>query len=420
MDKRLQKIVDEAQEKFGLDAYRMARHTIYKVRDTMGDAYYTFTMEWFPKELNEPIEEGYNPEGTAIVEYAIQKQHFSNVSFVQGESFSTKTHFPDKAAAEVAAWLEKETGLVYEQDFKLTQANANGFQFTSDIDGIYFSPSYIIEVEFDDVGKLTSYHSYGTMPSQNLIEQSKFTLTLEEIEPIVKKQLQLIKFPSETEKRFVPVYAMEEVYVTVDGARIIPFMEHERSEVKIDEVIEWNKPLEQNIDREEITIVSEANVEEAFGNVDAGKKLTLSADQIERSKKVVRDVLRAEYPDESGKWKLSQLRCQENFIEAHCEINEENPMIFNRKVVVFMNPETMKVLNYLDNGSMFEIFDAFLPAANAVVTPEEAFEKMIPYITLDPTYVYDELVGKYILCGLLDAAECVDAVTGEIVDLGDI
>jgi len=420
MDKRLQKIVDEAQEKFGLDAYRLERHSIYKERDATGDAYYTFNMEWFPKEYNKPIEEDYNPEGTAIVEYAIQKQCFSRVTFVQGESFSTKTHFLGKTADEVAAWLEKETELVYKKDFKLTQANANGFQFKSDVDGIYFSPSCMIEVEFDDVGKLTSYHSYGTNPSQDLIERSKFTLTLEEIEPIVKKQLQLVKFPSETEKRFVPVYAMEEVYVTGDGERIIPFMEHERSEVKVDEVIEWDKLLESQISREEITIVVEVSPEEAFGNIDPGEKLTLSAEQIERSKKVVGDVLRAEYPDESGKWKLAKLHRQENFIEAHCEINEENPTLLNRKVVVFMNPETMKVLNYLDNVSMLEIFNGFVPAEKAVVTHEEAFEKMVSYITLDPTYVYDKFTGKYILCGMLDAAEAVDAVTGEIISLEDI
>ncbi len=420
MDKRLQKIVDEAQEKFGLNAYRLERHSIYKERDTTGDAYYTFTMEWFPKELNEPIEEDYNPEGTAIVEYAIQKQHFSDVSFVQGESFSTKTHFPGKTVDEVATWLEKETGLVYKQDFKLTQANANGFQFESDVDGIYFSPSCMIEVDFDDVGKLTSYHSYGMNLSQDLVKRSKFMLTLEEIEPIVKKQLQLVNFPSETEKRFVPVYAMEEVYVTADGERVIPFMEHERSEVKVDEVIEWDKPLEGQINREEVTVVVEVSPEEAFRKVDVGEKLTLSAEQIERSKNIIRDVLRVEHPYESGKWRLSKLQRQENFIEGHCERDEENPTLFNRKVVVFINPETMNVLNYLDNDSMFEIFDVFAPAEKAVVTHEEAFEKMVSYITLDPTYVYDEFTGKYILCGLLDAAEAVDAVTGEIISLGDI
>ncbi len=77
----------------------------------------------------------------------------------------------------------------------------------------------MIEVDFDNAGKLTSYHSYGTDPSHETLEQTKFTLTLEEIEPIVKKQLQLVKFPSESEKRFVPVYAMEEVYVTMDGSQ---------------------------------------------------------------------------------------------------------------------------------------------------------------------------------------------------------
>ena len=175
----------------------------------------------------------------------------------------------------------------------------------------------MIEVDFDDAGKLTFLHSYGTNPASGIsLSNQNSLLTLEEIEPIVKKQLQLVNFPSESEKRFVPVYAMEEVYVTVDGKRIIPFMEHERSEVKVDEVIEWDKPLEGQINREEITVVVEVSVEEAFGNVDAGEKLTLSAEQIERSKKVVRDVLRAEYPDESGKWKLSKLQRQENFIEG--------------------------------------------------------------------------------------------------------
>ena len=80
----------------------------------------------------------------------------------------------------------------------------------------------------------------------------------------------------------------------------------------------------------------------------------------------------------------------------------------------------MSVLNFMDNGAMFEIFESFAPAEKADGTHEEAFEKMVPYITLDPTYVYDELSGKYILCGLLDAAEAVDAVTGEIISLGDL
>ncbi|WP_203247246.1 hypothetical protein [Sporosarcina beigongshangi] len=420
MDERLQQIVEEAQVKFGLDAYKLERHSIAKQRDAKGAAYYVVNMEWFPKELNEPVEEDMNPEGTACLEYNIQEQCFESVIFTQGQSFSTLALFVRKTAEEVSAWVEKETGLTYGLDFKLTQASSDEFQFEMDIEGVRMSPGFMINVKFDEIGKLTSYSRYGTSPRQWEVEKSKFTLTLEEIEPLVKKQLQLVEFPSELENRFVPAYAMEEVFVTVDGKRIIPFFVHERTIVKVSEVLEWNQSLTQPFKREELTFVSESTVEEAFGEVDIDDKLLLTDDQIERSKEIVRDVLRLEYPDESGKWQLAELRRQENFIEAHCRFMTANSTVFKRKLVVFIKPDNMSVLNFVDNGAMMEIFETFAPAEQAVVTHDEAFEKMVPYITLDPTYVYDELTGKYILCGLLDAAEAVDAVTGEVISLSDL
>lgn len=413
MDERLQQIADEAHVKFGLDAYKLERHSISKHRDAKGEAYYVVNMEWFPKELNETIEEDMNPEGTACLEYNIQEQCFDSVIFTLGQSFSTLAPFVKKTPEEVAAWLEKQTGLTYGIDFKLTQASSDEFQFEMDIEGVRMSPAFMINVKFDEMGKLTSYSRYGRAPHQEDIMKSAFTLTLEEIEPLVKKQLQLVEFPSELDNRFVPAYAMEEVFVTVDGQRIIPFFEHERTIVKVGEIVEWDHPLAQTFEREELTFVSESTVEEAFGLVN--DKLLLTDDQIERSKEVVRDVLRSEYPHESGKWQLAELRRQENFIEAHCRFTTKKSTIFKRKFVVFIKPENMSVLNFVDNGAMMEIFETFAPAEQAVVTHDEAFEKMVPYITLDPTYVYDELTGKYILCGLLDAAEAVDAVTGKLL-----
>ncbi|MCG7335593.1 hypothetical protein MHZ95_09910 [Sporosarcina sp. ACRSM] len=419
MDERLQKIVDEAQVEFGLDAYRLERYGLYKQRDSKGEAYYQFNMEWFPQESGEPVEEDLNPEGTASIDYNIQEKRFESVLFVEGKSFSTRTPFKGKTPEEVAAWVEQHTGWTYLQDFKLAQVNGNEFQFQFDVDGIRLSPGFSMTVQFDEEGKLTAFSTYGSPPRPEEIEQSAFTLTLEEIEPIVKRQLQLVKFPSEAEKRFVPAYAMEEVFVTVDGKRIIPFFEHERSEVKADEVMEWDTTLEMDIERQPIEFTSKAGVEDAFGNIGL-EKLRLTEEQVEQGKKVVRDLLRAEYPDDSGKWTLYKFQRQEQFIEAHCKMNEENPSVFQRKLVVFIDPEQLSVMNFMDNGAMFEIFESFAPAEQEKVTHEEAFEKMISYITLDPTYLYDEFTGKYILCGLLDAAEAVDAVTGEIIALSDL
>jgi arsenate reductase-like glutaredoxin family protein len=419
MDERLQKIVDEARVEFGLDAYRLEKYSIYKQRDSKGEAYYQFSMEWFPKELNEPVEEDLNPEGTASIAYNIQEKRFESVIFVQGQSFSTKKHFVGKSVEEVVAWVEQQTGWTYLDDFKLTQVDEHEIEFEFDVNGIRISPGCSIMVKFDEEGKLTHFSTYGSLPYRKEIEKSDFTLTLEEIEPLVKRQLQLIKFPSEADMRFVPAYAMEEVFVTVDGKRIIPFFEHERTEVKVDEVMKWDTPLEMEIERQQIELTSVASVEDAFGNVDLEKQ-TLTEEQLEQAKKVVQDVLRAEYPDESEQWKLYKFQRQENFIEAHCRMIEENPSILKRKLVVFIDPEQMSVLNFMDNDAMFEIFESFAQAEQEKVTHEEAFEKMIPYITLDPTYLYDELTGKYILCGLLDAAEAVDAVTGEIIALSDL
>ena len=61
-----------------------------------------------------------------------------------------------------------------------------------------------------------------------------------------------------------------------------------------------------------------------------------------------------------------------------------------------INPETMTLINYVDNGEVFEIFDTFVPAEKAAVSHDDAFEKLVSYISLTPTYVYDSVSEKYI------------------------
>ena len=105
-------------------------------------------------------------------------------------------------------------------------------------------------------------------------------------------------------------------------------------------------------------------------------------------------------------------------LKPFASLNEADSSFFNRKFVVLINPQTMGVLNYLDNGEMFEIFDTFAPAEKAVVSHEDAFEKLVSYISRSHQLMYLMLLLKNIfLCGLLDAAEGVDAVTGEVVPL---
>lgn len=415
MDERIQAIADRARIEFGLENYYLARHAIYQKRNGRD---YELNMEWFPYDYDGPLEEDMNPDGTASIDYDIHRGCFQNVIFTMGTSYATVHPFKEKTIEEAAAWLERQTGLTYEQDFFAEQASENGYQFISRVDGVRLSPSLQLNVEFDDDGKLLTYSIYGEVPDVKLVEKREFKLTLEEIEPTVKAHLTRVNLPSEAEEKFIPVYAIDEVYVTADGKRCIPFLLDERM-TQVDHLMEWDEPLDGRIDKQFINFPGEVSVDEAF-QADEQDNRDLTDEQIGECVKLVHDALRMEYPDDSGKWRLKELRVAYSHIEAFCYSDDSGSTLFRPKLVVFIDRESMTVINMIDNEAMFDVFDSFTPAAEPRIDHETAFEKMIPYITLDPVYVYDADVKKYILCGLLDSEQAVDAVTGEILELRDL
>jgi len=415
MDKRVQAIADKARIEFGLEHYHLGRYSFYAKRNGTD---YELNMEWFPNDTDAPLEEDINPDGTASIDYNIQQERFQSVIFTMGTSFSTAHPFKEKTIEEAAAWLERQTGLTYEQDFFPEQASENGFQFTSRVDGIRLSPSFQLNVEFDDNGKLLSFSTYGEAPNVMLVEKQEFKLTLEEIEPTVKAHLTLVNFPSEAEEKFVPVYAIDEVYVTADGKRCIPFLFDERM-TKVDHLMEWDEPLEGRIERHFINFSEELTADEAF-LTDNQNNYDLTNEQIDACVKLVHDALRMEYPDDSGKWRLQELRTASSHIEAFCYANNPENALFRPKLALIIDRASMTVINLIDNEAMFDVFNSFAPAPEPRIDHETAFEKMVPYITLDPVYVYDVELKKYILCGLLDSEQAVDAVTGEVLELRDL
>lgn len=423
MDERLLEIVTKMKSNYSLENYTLATHEIYKERDVAGYAYYTFSMEFFPNktDLAEETDPDYNPDGTAIISYHLQNKLIESIAFVGGKSYATQIDFKEKTAEEVAKWVENESGLRFGIDFKLVGAMENGYRFEVDIDGTKLSSSNTIIVKFDKLGKVTSYHFDAFIPNEDKIMKEKFTLSLEEIESLVKKQLQLVDFPIDSKKKFTPIYAMEEIYIEQASKKLIPFSEKERSASTVYEVLTWDTPLTDELILKEITLTSGTTVEEAFKNVGGNEKLMILDEQMNRCKEIVRDVLRTNYPTQSGEWAFTSLRRSENVIEASCHLLDDPIALFPRKIIVFIDPKDMTLINVMDNSDIFdEVFEEFDSAEKVTISHEEAFEKILSYITLDPVYVYDLKEEKYMLCGLLDAAEGVDAVTGEIVSLENL
>ena len=183
--------------------------------------------------------------------------------------------------------------------------------------------------------------------------------------------------------------------------------------------MEWAEPLHGTIERKFIDYTKEVSADEAF-NAGTEDHVTLTDEQVQVCITLVHNALRMEYPDDSGKWRLKELRPAHSHIEAFCYASNPDNTLFRPKVALMIDKESMTVINLIDNEAMFDVFDAFAPAQPPNVDHETAFENMVPYITLDPVYVYDTELKKYILCGLIDSEQAVDAVTGEILELRDL
>lgn len=419
MDNRLKQLVNELSVKFGLEHYKLERYSFFKKNMYNGEVHYICDLELMPIAAANRRDPDFNPSGTAVIEYNVTTDKLVQLFFVNGQSFSTHTVFNTQTVREVAHWIEQETGYRFEKDFTVVDTLDNGYQFKSEINGLPSSPSGLIEVEFDSEGKLTSFLMQDMHTTNAQVLENKFTLTIEELETIIQKQIKFVQFPNEDEQKFIGIYGIDEVYIHNDTKQLIPSLLHERVEIIVNQPISWSTALEGTIERKVIDPYPEVSIEEAFTQHRAMIKATIGDQQIQQIESNVTDVLRTILPNDSNKWTLATIRVDEQFIEVICTWDEIESTYFNRKFVVLLDPVSLEVLNYIDNGELFEIFDSFTPAPEAVLTKEEAYQKLAPFITLTPTYVYDFERQQFELCGFLNATHAVEAVTGEIIPLDE-
>ena len=71
--------------------------------------------------------------------------------------------------------------------------------------------------------------------------------------------------------------------------------------------MEWREPLHGKIERQYIARTQEVSADEAF-NAGTEDDVTLTDDQVQACITLVHNALRMEYPDDSGKWTLKELR----------------------------------------------------------------------------------------------------------------
>lgn len=380
------------------------------------------SMEWFPNHVKDRQEDDINPDGTAVLELNIQTGQTESIIFVGGKSFASRITFESIDLKEVVKYIEKETGLIYGEHFRLTKADEHEYRFQSIVDGIVVSPSGHIDIECDDAGRLLQFSVYPPFPNDVIVKQEKYSLKLEKVEAIAKEQLKLIEFPVDEQKKLHAVYGIEEIYITNDGTSTIPFelIEGTGEYEKIDKILNWKDPIHNSFERMPINFQENITIEQALLCVAHPDTYPITDDIKEKCVSLVEDFLRQVYPEDTGKWILKTLHRDKGYIHATLRFVQPNGHVFQRKLVVMIDSKYLKVLNYIDNQPFIEMFNNYEPTDTIIIEKMSAYERLMHLIELKPVYVYDRKSQNFILCGKLDCQFGIHASTGEIISLNEL
>ena len=360
MDGRIQELIEFTKEKFGLDNYYLERHSLYRNVNIFNETVYTLCMEWFPNYVTEQEDDGSNPEGTASIEINVTTRKFESAIFVMGKSYAKDgITFADHNTNNIIKWVEQETGLIYGKQFQLHKEEEYELHFRGCIDGVAVSPSGFIEVKCNQEGELTLFSVHGQFPSKEIVNEETYILSLETAEYLAKEQLKLVEFPSYEHKKLFPVYAVEEIYVTNDGTLTIPFevIADGRSYLKIDEIIYWDEPINEPFERKEISWIEDVTAEQAFSCEPSPVSFPITKVEQEKCVLAVKNFLRQEYPNDTGKWMLKTLHRDKGYIHAILRANHQDNRVFQRKLMIMIDARSLQAVNYMDNKPMLESYD---------------------------------------------------------------
>ncbi|MBT2728113.1 hypothetical protein J7E63_14320 [Bacillus sp. ISL-75] len=418
MDNRVQELVDFTMDKWGLDNYYLHTYNFYRKLNVLNETIYTLTMEWYPSHITEQEDEDCNPDGTAVIDLNVQNRQFESVIFVDGETFANRRLIRSIEIDEIIKFIENETGLIHGNQFHLQSEEENKYLFRSSINGVAVSPSGTIEIKFNPEGKLAYFSKYGPFPSVDKELEETFCLKLEDVEQIAKNQLKLIEFPLRKQKKLVPVYCLEEIYITNDLSKTLPFI-YLGLVYTIDERLHWHTSNKKSFKRRQMNLIENVTAEQAFAFEPHSDLIPITDSEKEKCISSVKDFLSQAYPRDSGKWLLKTLHRDNGYIQGTLRLIDQESSIMQRKLMLLIDPISFKVLNYMDNEDFLEIYNECQETESITINLENAFERIKSTIDLKPVYVYDFEQKIYVLCGRIDSDCGINAINGDLLELND-
>jgi len=422
MEQKIQALITATKEKFGLTNYYLHTSSFHRNLDIFEDTTYIFTTEWLPSHAKKVEEDDLNPPGTAIIDIDVHTGQLKRILFVNNKSFAEKNLIVSTSTNDIIQWIEEETGLTYNEQFQLIEEENGRLFFKECLMGIPVSPSGFIEIKYNQDGQLTLFSAIGQFPPKEKFKQDIPALSLEKVADLPKKQIKLIEFPLEKQKQILPFYGFEEIYIANDLTRTIPyeFFVNDKIQLAIDKIIYWDSPIKQSFEKTFLTVDNDVTLEQVISREYHLNLLPITNLEKEQCISTVSDFLRQEYPNDTGKWLLTTLYRQDNYIYATLKYNKHSNFIFKRKLLVIIDAENLQAINSMDSQFMLNTFEAYTTVEKGTITENQAFDKLKDHLELTPIYVYDKRLAQYILCGKLDCAFAVNARNGELVKLDDL
>lgn len=369
------------------------------------------------------LEDDLNPVGTAVIEMDSHTHQFYSVIFVQSTTYVEKgVHFSTMGHHEIIHWIEQETGFIYGKQFQLQKEEAGKLLFHAVFEGIKVSPTGIIEIKYDRKGNLTLFSISGHFPTEEYVQKETYTLDINQVEPFLKEHLHRINFPSEEREELIPIYGVEEVFITHATRKKIPFevFDDGTPHINVNQKVFYDEVLNDTFEAQAIHPLEEITVEQAFSLEPSPAVFPMTKEEQEACLIAVRDFLRQKYPEDSGRWIVKTLHRETDYIHAILELDQPKDIVFQRKLTVIIDASDYRVINYVDNAGLLEMFEQYQGPETINVTKGEAYEKLKDLYVLQPYYVYDFDQKKYILCGKIDCLYGVDATKGRVILLEDL
>lgn len=425
MNQQVEQLIEDTKNKWHLSNYTLESHTFFQEKTDTNKPGFVLSVTWKPSNStsNDNTEE-VTELSTINIDLDLDSGNVRRLLFSNYHNNLDESLFPNQEDTEaIIEWVETQSGLEFGRQFTLIDQSDAELTFQASVDNISVFPSASIQIKFNEEGKLVQFSVDGVFPDESQLYWEPFALTSDITNPIAEKQIQLIEIPSEEKEAWIPIFVVSSVFLTNDGNKTLSYNEVERprSFIGKDTVLRWTEPKEGTLPTVNLEPKLEFSEAEVFSQLDViNNDIAISEyDQLTITEKIIH-FLQMDYPQDSGKWRLTGLWRDAGYIFGQLLPVEKDSKVIEHKITVVIDSETLDVLNYVDTESLLNMYDFLSPANTPTLTEAEAIEKLLPNVDISPVYVYDKFTSRYRLCGKLDSNFGIHAVTGEIISLDEL